>query len=391
MLNRVTNDNDKQARAIVTDLLAGRDPGDFLETDYGRNAVHVPDVFDPASIFTIDELDALIRVADGAQNMRVLVREPGKTDAVPAKSSAHLYERASKGDSIQVVGLNHVLPDTHPMMRIFRALEDVLQAQCRGITAFVAAPGEALPIHHDEYEVFTLHLSGRKTWNLYEFAAGNHKQGAAYDVGEPLQAAHLAAGHVLYTPKNMIHHVLPSDGLSLSLALVFEPETWLSVLRYLQDRLEAETDFWKSIGPDGIGPGLEARRETLVRMIQSLDANAFQQDLLETRRTRIKGLQGTHLEAAFAVEAVTPQTPLRRRPGPPLLVRARDGKAFLVSAFDEPIEGPLAALEAFRFMANADGVFTAEEISDALSEGSKMALVRKLMRRGIVQPAPTPH
>ncbi len=360
---------------------------DFIETIFGERSMHVPRSFVPDKMFSLAELEALMRLPGFFNHANVLIRRPGDPKPGRAKSLAEVSDRASRGDFVQVVSLEKFLPDTHPVTQLFRALEEVLQAPVEGISAFIAGPGQALPIHHDASEVFTLQIGGQKTWNLYHFAAGDHSTGRGYEEAAPSETVNLVPGDLLYTPKNQIHHVMPGDGLSLSLALVFSPQTWLNMVRALTDVLRADPAFWKSMGPRDLAQGFEARRDKVVQALMSMSAQDFAADVMAQRRQVIKGVGDAHLSKAFQTNDVTIETSMRRRAGPPPLVRERGGYVEVISPYDDPIRGPAAAVHACQYIASAQKPFTPREVSSSLSDESKLALVRKLMRRGIVQPA----
>lgn len=360
---------------------------DFIETIFGECSMHAPQSFAPDKMFSLTELEALMRLPGFFSHANVLIRRPGDPKPQRAKSLADVSDRASQGDFVQVVSLEKFLPDTHPVTRLFRALEEVLQAPAEGISAFIAGPGQALPIHHDASEVFTLQIGGQKTWNLYHFAAGDHAAGQDYKEAAPSESVTLAPGDLLYTPKNQIHHVMPGEGLSLSLALVFSPQTWLDMVRALSDVLRADQAFWKSIGPRNLAQGFEVRRDKVVQALMSMSAQDFAADVMAQRRQVIKGVGDAHLSKAFQTNDVTIDTSMRRRAGPPPLVRERGGHVEVISPHDAPIHGPAAAGQACKYIASAQKPFTPREVSSSLSDESKLALVRKLMRRGIVQPA----
>jgi len=369
-----------EAMSAAGGLLAPLKPEAFLADAYRRRAVLAPggagDRFD--RMLTLGEVESYLRVPAFYRSASVAMRRPGADEADFVGDPATVFERLSKGDALQIIGLNRVLPDRHPLIRAFRALEELCQAPGEGVSVFVAPPGAALPRHDDPFEIFTLQIVGRKTWRLYE-------AGAADDAAAPSQSIELGPGDLLYTPKGLVHHVLPSAEISLSAALVYAPMTWMRLLDALGAAVAGDPAFDEALPPTDIAGGFEARRDALAAALQAMDGAEFAARVTADRRAAIPGLPGDHLATSLRADDIDVGTVLRARPGPAPVVKDTSDGPMLVSAFDTPIRGPRSAAEAFRFIAGRSAPFRVADLPGGLSDASKTAIARKLARRGILQ------
>ncbi len=274
--------SDIHARQIVQGLLGGDYFGYDGEIFQPERALHLPAALDPGLVFSLEEVESLLHMPAFFAEVRVLIREPGQHQTRQAQIPDQVVEALTDGHSVHMAELHKVLPAAHPLMLRLRAIEAVLGAQARGITAFIASKGESIPIHHDVYEVFTLQIEGRKTWSLYDFTP---PATPVRDYGErPLdETVTLAPGDALYMPKGQIHHVVTDEGPSLSLALVFQADDWILLLNRLAEQLSDDRLFWRSLPAQGIADGVEARREALISALRALDAKAIADRVQQAR------------------------------------------------------------------------------------------------------------
>ncbi|MBC2778179.1 JmjC domain-containing protein [Parasphingopyxis marina] len=368
-------------------LLAPTGAETFLADAYARRAMHfaAPDPARFTDYAEVAEIEALMRAPGFFDTLTVALRIIGQDAPAFASRPADVYENLSKGGAVQFVGIERVLPDTHPLASAFQALGALIGAKPQKIAVFLSPPGQAIPVHKDPFEVFTLQIAGRKTWHLFDFHAPMTAD-EAIDPGQPpRESVTLEPGDMLYVPKGQAHRVDSGEGLAISASLVFAPPSWEKLADYLAETIGDDRDFWQALPPDGIAGDFEAMRGKLKAALDALDPTAFAARIAAERAASLQGLPANHLETALAVDIFDADTLIRLRPGPAPLVSSDGERAFLVSAYDDPISGPIDALAAFRFIAEATSPFRIVDICSVLSPSSKVAIARKLARRGVVQ------
>lgn len=267
-------------------------PSAFHRDHYGETYLHVPRAVAGTTLLALDELDEVLAEPGVFDRLEVSTLQ---ADMAPTTRIADVTDvPAVTGDGVPgtgfiVVGLDRVLPVSHPLITSFRALEDALRMPARGLTVFATPPGAELPAHHDVYEVFTLQLDGAKRWQLFG-QVPPHTPNGEYEIDSPEVDVTLAPGDLLYMPKAEVHRVAPVDGMSLSVALGFEPPSWYTMLEALYDELRDDQRFWRSIGPDQIAEGLDARKPALIDAVERLVGAAFERRIDADFTATITGL-----------------------------------------------------------------------------------------------------
>lgn len=383
-------DPESNMRDIVEALLAPDGADAFLADSYGRRAMRFA-AADPARFVEyvrIEEIEALMRAPGFFDTLSVALRLPGQDGHSFATRPADVYDTLSRNGAIQFVGIESVLPDTHPLVRSFNALGAFIGARPQKITVFLSPPGEALPVHKDPLEVFTLQATGRKTWRLFDFHAPAISDETIDPDAAPAETIRLEPGDLLYVPKGQAHRVEAGEGLSITASLVYVPPTWTKLFDLLGEKIADDRDFWAALPPEGVEANFETMRAKLAAALGALDPSEFAERIAAERAGEARSLPADHVETALAVASFGPKTLVRRRPGPAPLARSDEAHAYLVSAHDDPIRAPLDAFDAFRFIADTSAPFRIEEMCERLSASSKLAVARKLARRGILQLAP---
>src|SRR5262249_15384642 len=154
-------------------------------------------------------------------------------------SVGDIYERMRQGASLQFRKMERFLPAQAPLSQLYRDMLLALQHPGVSISCFITPPGaELLGAHHDETEVFTLQLAGRKRWRLFHrviVEAGGSVPREA--LSAPEHDFVLTPGDVLYHPRGTVHEVVCDDALSVSIPIVIDPVIWKTLLRQLVERL----------------------------------------------------------------------------------------------------------------------------------------------------------
>ncbi len=374
---------------VAFELLSPLDPQEFLGHTYRNRGRRFParhqDRF--AGLLTISEVESHLRTPHIFETTTVALYEPGRRKPEFADSAAKVYDRLSKGCTLQIGDFERALPDRHPLIRVFRSLEQLCQAPARGLTVFLSQAGGALVRHFDPYEIFTLQLQGHKRWEMFDFHPPSELDELDEDTeqAEPSEVFDVGPGDLLYTPKGQVHRVTPGEGLSFSAALVYDPPTWSRLIDVLAAAVADDERFWRSLPASDLETGFASHREALIAALEKLEAKDFADRIGAQRAAAIPGLPADHLDTALDVDSIKVDTRLRLRPGPRPVVQVDGEHVLLISAFDEPIRAPGRVQEALRYIVSSEASFMPCQLDESLSGSAKLAIVRKLARRGIVQ------
>jgi mannose-6-phosphate isomerase-like protein (cupin superfamily) len=196
-------------------------------------------------LLTIAELDDLLRsgsarlpyvriAKDGdplhPMNFTKLLRVNGEyfADAVVPEQ---VLELLSTGATVMWNMINHL----HTGVRgLTTMLAERFSTECDAV-AFLTPPGvEGFRPHHDPFDVFVVHLHGRKLWQVWpipEVRKGDAAEFTRDQLGEPLFTATLEPGDVMYMPYGTPHVATAEEATSLHLSVVVRPRMWTELLQ----------------------------------------------------------------------------------------------------------------------------------------------------------------
>lgn len=381
-------ENDPEPSEMIAErFLHPVGPGRFLEDFYTERCgrFRVDPSVDLHALVSMRSLEDQLRTPGIFEALSVAMRTPGAETATFVDRIADVYEGLSKGNALQIAHFERALSASHPLAKLFRALGEMCRAPGFGMTVFLSPPGASLPVHNDPFEIFTLQIDGSKVWNIHDFATPGTPVSALATTNQPNERFELSAGDVFYTPKGVVHEVLPGDGHALSVALIYDPPSWLGLTSELTRQLSAERQFWRSLPAAGLAGGAEDLRRQMHQAIDTMDFESFERSVEAQRQIAIPGNPARHLETALNVERIDTDTDVMVRPGPAPFLFEQNGETLLYSTHDTPIRIPQSGLDAIRYMLGCTGPFKVADVSATLSDGSKRALVRRLARRGLVQ------
>jgi bifunctional lysine-specific demethylase and histidyl-hydroxylase NO66 len=278
------------------------------------------------------------------------------------------------GATLVLQGLHLSWP---PLAEFCRALERELGQPAQANAYFTPRSAQGLPVHHDTHDVFSLQVAGEKRWLVYEPALELPLKEQRYrpELGDPGDVVHdvtLRPGDTLYLPRGWLHEAATSSSDSLHVTVGVSAYTWLDAFKAALEECGDDVEFRRS--PDG------DRDELVERLRSRLDVEEVerrrQRRLVRTRRP----ILGGQLSQLRALDALTLETPLERRP---TVLFDLDGATL---AFEgKEVVFPDEAREDVAFVAEADEPFTAADLPGDLDEPSRLVLVRRLVREGFLR------
>ncbi|HEX7254594.1 MAG TPA: cupin domain-containing protein, partial [Gaiellaceae bacterium] len=239
-----------------------------------------------------------------------------------------------------------------------------------------------LPVHHDTHDVFVLQVAGEKRWLVYEPALELplKKQKYSRELGEPGQPVHdlvLRPGDMLYLPRGWLHEALTSDTDSLHLTVGVNVVTWLDAFKAALEECGGEVAFRRSVengDPDELVELLRRRLEP--EAVERLAA----QKLARTRRP----IRDGQLSQLRALEDLDADTEVERRET--ALVYSSERNGSVVLTFDgKDVELPGRIRDDLSWMLELDGPFTAADLPGDLDDESRLVLIRRLVREGLLR------
>jgi len=326
----------------LAELLHPITPDRFMADYHDRKPLHIPaDAHSTkARIFDWDRLNGLLAqsaiwtaanlklVRDGApippDQYCTRTRIPGGEVLRPAPARVDVF--LSTGASLIADDIQTLTPElaalAYMLARTFGAAV--------GANAYASFGGiQAFGTHYDLHDVFAVHISGEKTWQLYQNRAdtpvtmpGNGGDPRPYyqqTRGPLMQSVRMRPGDVLYLPRGWYHDALadgPVDGGNASLHVTFSVAALYGriIFGLLEAAAMQDPAFRTYMPPAHDGDGIALQRH-LADLGQRLAALAASPGFLDT----IAGKQAELVPRlpAYGLPGRKPLTLLRSTGGPP--------------------------------------------------------------------------
>jgi hypothetical protein len=233
-------------------------------------------------------------------------------------------------------------------------------------------------VHHDTHDVFCLQIAGEKRWLVYEplWELPLRDQRYSAELGDPGKAVvdvTLRPGDTLYLPRGWLHAATTSDAESLHLTIGVNVYTWLDAFKAAVDECADDVEFRRS-AEAGDADALVARLAS--RLTDADVRRRRRRKLVETRRAILDGQLGQ----LRALETLDADTELERRQ---TAITDLDGTTL---RFDgRTLVFPAHVRAELEFVLAAEGPFSAAELPGTLDESSRLVLVRRLVREGLLR------
>lgn len=367
-------------------LLTG-DAQSFLETDWASRArIHKADPSDLTGIFSLDDVDALL-TSTALRTPALRIAQDGSVLASSSFTrSATLAGVALTGlvDSRKVIdlfdgGATLVLQGLHrywpPLTQLIRELESALGHPCQA-NAYLTPPGsQGFALHSDTHDVFVFQTHGSKQWEV-------HDDGTQQEVlMEP--------GTCMYLPAGTPHAARTQHTASLHVTVGINQSTWRQLLQRVVTDVLADTayDDRLPVGypaePTTLVAELSDRVRALADSLGNLDmdtlATGEAHRFLTTRNAVLRG----SLVDRLHVSELDDDTVLRRRAGSLCVVQPVGVRVRLLLG-DRELSLPARLAEVLEYIRDRPSV-RPRDLSDWLDPQSRLVLVRRLVREGLLQ------
>ncbi len=223
---------------------------DFFSQSFGRKHLYVPGSPDKfVSVFSWDAMSDLLSntslwsdrsmkmVLDGRQLAPLEFCRPGLSregQQILQPDPKRVSEFLRKGATVVLDYVESLTPEIASVAATFEIVAGGPVA-CNAYCSWNAHPG--FGSHFDTMDVFALHISGTKTWRLYEGRAEGAAEIPGFDCGsvspeqreiakgKVLQEVTMKPGDLLYVPRGQYHDALATSEASLHISFgVTEPQ-----------------------------------------------------------------------------------------------------------------------------------------------------------------------
>jgi hypothetical protein len=371
------------------ELLSG-DAQSFAEKIWASHVhLHEADPADLVGLLSFDDVDHLL-TSTAIRTPAVRLARNGSVLPTSAytRSGATLAGAPLTGlvDARKVIdlfegGATVVLQGLHrywsPLTRLVAELELALGHPCQA-NAYLTPPGaQGFAVHSDSHDVFVFQTHGSKRWEVHPPPGAD---------GEPREVL-LEPGLSMYLPTGTPHAARAQDTVSLHVTIGINQLTWRTLLdravRHAMDAVEADAHLPAGYldDPGRLVEGLADRLRTLGDALAATDAGAVadaqSRSFLEHRGA---GLRGAVVDRML-LDQVCGDTPLRRRPGKPCVLRP-DGDRLHLYLGDRRLSVPARIAGAVERARTLD-TFTPDELG--LDPESALVLSRRLVREGLLE------
>lgn len=279
----------------LSEILAPRTPGDFINSCWGKTYLHVPgwpgkfsELLPWTRLNEILEQHRLepprLRVVMTGEQVpassfiKYIQNRRRQAAQIPRLRADALIEKLRQGATLVLDAVDEVQP-------VIRALAEALERDFHVHVQVNAYAGwrtsHGFDLHWDDHDVLVLQVAGRKRWKVYgmtpssSLAQGKELSGKPPE--EVLWDRILEDGDLLYIPRGWWHVALPLDEPTLHLTVGVHNPTGVDLLTWLVDQLRASTEFGMDL------PRFADRKRQAAHMLklkQQLDS-AWTSDLLD--------------------------------------------------------------------------------------------------------------
>jgi ribosomal protein L16 Arg81 hydroxylase len=352
-----------------------------------------------ADLLTLDDVDHVLSLTGiGLDSVRVVL-DGNETPVAKLASEGSginvleaLYERYRVGSTIV---LNALEQRWEPLQQLSRALGAELSCRIQMNVYCTPASSQGFAPHYDMHDVFVAQVHGSKHWRLASQPYRLPLEGTPYDKSRPApdpeQEVDLCAGDVMYLPRGTVHWATSGAGASAHITIGVHPVLYSQVISdALRDLFAEDVRFRKGF-PAGFAADASRQREAADALAELLDvvrAKLSPQDMVaaSAKRAASMGLPALrhHLIDLEQLDAVTPGTSVRRRPGQRWHLTVTDDVASL-DFHDKTVQLPASVADAVQYVAESNGEgFTPADIPGDLDEPGRLVLVRTLLREGFL-------
>jgi JmjC domain len=369
--------------------------------------VHREDPGYYGDLFTLADVDRCLLTAAGSKSTVLeVVAPPGsgrktQTLAVTAINKDRLYDAYLSGDTIRLIGVEKFWPS---VALLVEDIQEALSAKV-GVNLFLTPPhSQGFEMHFDLVDVIVVQLAGAKKWHIWEptfqkptettLLRLNLKHLTVKDESKlKLQEeVLLKAGDFFYMPRGFYHKAEAVDELSLHLTFSIHPLYWMDFFQRAFELAAFAEPGLRGELPPGYPTDPQVRTamaETFATLLQRFAGKANFGATLQSLTDDWIGSRAYPPDGHFAALEQLPEIDasswVERRKGLICQVEVSEIQASIRFGPNR-VQGPAAIAPALEFIRDHPH-FQVVDLKGSLSLDSKVVLVRRLIREGLLRPA----
>jgi ribosomal protein L16 Arg81 hydroxylase len=392
------------------ELLAPVEVREFFE-DYWDQRHLVISRNDPAyygNLLTISDVDRTIAAArETAQDNLTLIPSPDSgrkmVRHVPgAVSLDKVYNGFCNGDTVRLMALQRTWP---PLAALAESLGAEFSANVNMNFYLTPRGSQGFDIHVDTHDAFILQVEGSKEWFVYEplyrlpvntltYEAKNMTPNTAVDEKSArlIERVVLRTGDFLYLPRGFPHKARATDEHSLHITVGIHILYWVDLLKNLVEAASLSHEPLRRTLPPGFArdPGVGGKmRQTLDGILDHLRENpplahslgTLADTVLQKQRYPADG----HFATLLALDKISPETEVERR-GFFVCHVVQNADSAIIKFAENHVKGPAAIGQALEFVRDTHR-FRVSDLPGPLGNESKVVLVRRLIKEGLLRPS----
>ena len=393
-------------------LLGSISVDEFFERYYEKRFLHLADrdvgYYEP--IFSADAFEQLVYQSHDAVRANLTCIRTVKIESriiterevgVPARffSKSLLSSlQAILNDGYSLVVM-HVNQNWLPLARLLHELEVFFLNPLDTVLFYSPPKIQGAPPHFDPYDNYILQIAGEKHWKIFNpkvVLPLNSQLRSVSDesLGDPVAELRMRPGDLLYLPRGVIHETSCGEEPSIHLTLYNYAYRWRDVLCDIIERLaEQEVALRRSVPLSvsrEIACGASAEEagvsDTLASLLHYCLANVATAGSIGRHARRLVdnllplelGNVDTHLQGELDGSQC-----VAKRQGM-VCYLYDEGDNVVIGFPGGKLSGPASIKPLLQFIARASEPFLLSELPGALSLRSKEAVVRRLVREGLL-------
>lgn len=394
----------------MENILAPLSVPEFLDTHWQKEHLFLKErgAEHYGSIFGFTDIDRYLTVAANNPSARMALGITGEDDKVRMTQmrvqdvqQKDLFKAFHSGSTIMLDSINQSWPAAAELAALF---SDAFSALVK-VNAYITPPGfQGAPIHPDIQDVFALQMEGSKEWYIFEERTYEPvenltlmdfigKQRHAYPDDLAIkEKTFVYPGDLLYIPRGLVHKaVAPSDSPSIHLAVCVTPFYWVDFMKAAVEVASTAQQPFSDPLPvafDRSDDSRQSMRERFSSLIGDLDRDeVFERTLAVMRQSRGASTMQVgdgHLKQIVDIDDLDADTVVTRRSGHLCSTQANEQGAVLIFGPNARMGGPPSLKEAYAFI--CDNVsFRIGELPGPISESSKVTVIKRLIRDGLLR------
>ena len=317
----------------------------------------------------------------------------------------YLYNTYTQGDTLVIYRLEEYWK---PLAEFCRAFEQYFSCLANAVLFLTPQHAQGFPLHFDLGDMFILQAEGSKVWRIYNsspyLSLGEDDQpGIVENLPAPEQELRLEAGDLLYIPRGCMHEVLTADAPSLHISIGTKLFTWADLITHALTSVSKHFVPFHRALPVGFlnqprpGPSLQEPLTTLLDYLRR-HANAEEAvtQLARELIDKMAPLPDGHFGQLDQLDQINLDSVVAKRQGMVCRVFKQPEMPLHFAGYlqvedqvsiqfpGNEVKGPGWLEPAFRFI-DATETFVVKALPDSLSDHSKVTLVRRLIREGLLK------